>query len=84
MEVTLITARSPADLRTLVGGIAGHLDLVHLRKISALSLASSLDRLAAGPGGFGTLGEEAASGGEGEGHVTLESAHVTMSDLGTY
>lgn len=40
IEVTLLTARSPSQLHTLMESITDHLDLVHLRKISAMSLTS--------------------------------------------
>ena len=76
VEATLLTARSPSQLHTLVESIADHLDLVHLRKISAISLASP-DRPGANYGGSGRQ-EECES------QVTLGDNHMaeSISDLG--
>jgi hypothetical protein len=72
IEVTLITARSPPHLRTLVEGSADHLDLVHLRKISAVSLITP-------------EGSNGAVGHEGGGECAMEGASAmdtSISDLG--
>lgn len=77
IEITLITAHPPSYLRNLVENVATHLDLVNLRKISALVVSNPDSVLV----GAGSCVEE-----ESESHVTLDDAHMTssISDLGEF
>ena len=43
IELTLVTARSSASVRALVEQVANHLDLRHLRKISALCVSDPME-----------------------------------------
>ncbi len=81
IEISLITAQSPASLRNLIERIADQLDLVHLRKISAI-VVTNPDKLVGQESPDCVIVDE-GRGEEGD-HVTLEDSHMTtsMSDLG--
>ena len=81
IEITLITAHSPAHLHNVVERIVHHLELVQLRKISAVVITNP-DRLV-GQGGLGGGTDDGDLGGGYEDH---ERDHVTTSksDLGEY
>ena len=67
IELTLITARPPTSVRAFVEQVANHLDLTHLRKISAVCISDPTStnlvlQSTATSGGHGTSGDYGSGG----------------------